>query len=380
MTFQMHPDDVLFFNEVRSAMWVVAKQYELPLKSVEPMAMPEKGMADRLGDCSPSGNIRLVMRCTVDGEFCELSCSPKQVWETASHELAHLRHMNHGPEFQTFWLELNEALQNRNETHREKMIKKLVKMQAQRDGEAKIGNGAAAEAFAGAINRMMIDYELNPSDLDYARGTDDDRVIEMMVDLSKYRINKTKTRVAWQESLARIVSRNHLCTFLLRTGSNQIWFVGTKSHAMVAEYVFGCLVPAADKMSEEARRKFRNECRVKYFPKKDGFPEAYQYREAWLEAFVARVAERLDESRKQAVAETTLPGGESTALMRLSGALKKVDQYIDNKFKARKNSAGSLMGNYGRNNHGAAAGRAAADSMPIGRRGVSGGAKKELGS
>ena len=106
----LHPDDVLFFNEVRNAMFKVARDYALPLKSVSPTSMPAKGMNDFLGRCFHSGEIEIVMRATVDGEWCEAPRTPDLVWKTAAHELSHLRHMNHGHAFQEFQLELEEAL------------------------------------------------------------------------------------------------------------------------------------------------------------------------------------------------------------------------------------------------------------------------------
>jgi hypothetical protein len=384
-TLPLHPDDLLFFQEVSAAMRRVAKAYGLPLRSITHLPMPEEGLSDRLGDCNGAGDIRLVMRAAENGEWADAPRTPEKVWETAAHELAHLRHMNHGHAFQELLIELLDALRNQTEDHKEKLIGKLVKMQKSRDGEAALGNTEAAEAFATAINRMLIENELNPSDLDYARSTDRDPVIELRVDLAKYQIKGSKTRVAWQESLARIVAKGHLCTYLLRSGSNQIWFVGTKSHATVAEYVYGMLVPAAFAMSEQARRDFRNECRRKCnYTKMDGFPEAFGYREAWIAAFVKRVDERLHEARAEAVKEaearetrTTVPGGESQALMRLSGALVKVNAYIDEKFKGKR-GAGALRSKYRDNAAGSAAGRAAADRMPIGRRGVSGSSTRGL--
>ena len=378
----LHPDDVLFFNEVRAAMFRVAKNYSLPLRSVEALAMPEKSMADRLGECSTTGDIRLVMRATVDGRFCEAPSTPDRVWETAAHELAHLKHFNHSMAHQEFTLELIQALRNQQEDHRDKVIKKLVKLQAQAQGERDLGNTEAAEAFAGAVNRMLIEYELHPSDIDYARVQQDDPVVELPVDLSKYRIEKVDRRVAWQESLARVVSNAHLCTFLLRPRSNSIWFVGTKSHATVAEYVYGILVPAAEKMSLKARHDYRCEIRRRHgiepgkaIPR--SITEAFGFREAWLDAFVLRISERMEEARKAAVKEVVdlsdAPGAESMALMRLDGALIKVRKYIDDKFNGRRRGAAPLSRRGGWNSAGRAAGKAAADAMPIGRRGITAG-------
>jgi hypothetical protein len=136
------------------------------------------------------------------------------------------------------------------------------------------------------------------------------------------RSTRRKQRVAWQESLARIVAKSHLCTFLLRPGSNQIWFVGTKSHATVAEYVFGTLVPIANKMS--IKEKYKYGTSASHATVTGRASTAFVKR--GLTRSSSRIAERFDEARKSAVAEAVvdLPcGSESQALMRLDGALVK---------------------------------------------------------
>jgi hypothetical protein len=121
----IHPDDILTFTEVTAAMRRVAAKYDLPLKTISGLPMPKSGMANRLGDCAWSGDIRLVLRCTVDGEWCSDPISPDVVWDTAAHELAHLRHMNHGEAFQDFCEELQVAMNNQREDHKTKILKKL---------------------------------------------------------------------------------------------------------------------------------------------------------------------------------------------------------------------------------------------------------------
>lgn len=368
--FTGHIDDLLFFTEVATAMTAVAKAYTLPLRIVSHLAMPKAGMADRMGQCDVTGHIQLVMRCTVDGQWCDEPLSPAEIWDTAAHELAHLRHMNHGLAFQEFQEEMREALKNQGEDHQEKVLRRLVKLQASKESEAKIGNAEAAEAFASMINKMLIDYELSPSDIDYARTADRDPVIEMQVNLGTYKIRTQKTRIAWQESLARVVAKAHLCTFLLRPRSNDIWFVGTKSHAMVAEYAYGTLVPIIDKLSDVEYYAYLNKCQREGNSKK-----AHGYRPAWLAAFVNRIDERFFETRKVAVADAP---SQSQALMRLDGALMKVRKYVEDKFAAGRGTAGSLSS---ARFHAAGrdAGRAAADRVVLGRRGVSGTSSKGLG-
>jgi hypothetical protein len=68
-----------------------------------------------------------------------------------------------------------------------------------------------------------------------------------------------------------------------------------------------------------------------------------------------------------------MPGSESTALIRLNGALQKVNDYIDHRFGKKRTYANPLNGGAAFHAQGNAAGRAAADRMPIGRKGVTGG-------
>jgi hypothetical protein len=379
----IHPDDVLLFEEVRAAMFRVAKKYRLSLSSVSPEPRPEHASA-YLGVCwSGSGAITLTLRGMDGGVWAKEPRRPEDVWDTAAHELAHLRYPNHGAAFQEFEEELQEAMENQTEDHREKVIRRLVKMQACRDGEAKLGNEEAAESFAAAINRMMLEYELKPSDLDYQRAQQDDPVIQLLVDRQKHGLRTKRTRIAWEETLARVVAKAHLCSFLIREGSNDIWFVGTRSHATVAEYVYAILVREAEKLATKEWGAYYKKC-----ADAGDVTLARGFRSAWLDSFVSRVNERLQAERDAAVREADaafraenpdVPGTQSVALVRIDQALVKVQAYVDAKFKKKRRYAAALNG--GRRDHsdGRAWGRAAADRMPIGRRGVAaGGARGRL--
>lgn len=370
----IHPDDVLLYHDVKAAARRVAVRYNLPLKKIEAMPMPTQGMIDHKGHCTHDGIIRIVFRCTEDGAWCQASRSPEEVWSTVAHELAHLRYWNHGAAHNEFWQELLGALKNQQLDHREKVLARLVKMQKTREGEAALGNLEAAEAFAAAINRMLIEHELNPSDIDYARAADYDPVVEVEVDRQLYKIDEKHVRIAWQEALARVVAKGHLCTFLIRPRTNRITFVGTRSHAVVAEYAYGILVRAAADMSKAAYHQYGLQCGRerglnKWVAGEPGFCES------WLASFVERIAERLELARKEAVTQAAVdvPGGTSQALMRLDGALLKARAYVDDKFKGRK--AHALAYNVTSNTSGAKEGRAAADRMAIGRKGVAQGVK-----
>ena len=242
----------------------------------------------------------------------------------------------------------------------EKILDKLAKLKAAQEGEAKIGNTAAAEAFASMINKMLLQHELSMSDVEMRTQAVDDPIVQLRVDLASYGIKGVRARVGWQEALARIVAQANLCKFLVTPGSNVIHFVGTKAHTVVAEYAFGILTSSADRMSKDARDAYWREHRD------DADFVSGNYRAAWIMGFTSRIAERFAEARREEVraAGANTPGGSSTALVRLDQALVRAQDYIDNKFGGAK-AAPTRMGfgiSVGRE-----AGRAAADKMHLGK-------------
>lgn len=369
MTIELiHPEDILLFDQVRTAMFEVAKEYNLRLREVRVTPNPSLEKS-AMGTCSFSGVIHITMRCrTAAGEWTA-PMSPKEVWDTAGHELAHLKHMNHGLAFQEFELEMQQAMQLRIENKEQKIIDKIVKLQQQADGEAKLGNSAAAESFAAMANKLLLDYELSASDLDYKRNSEKDPVIEKYVDFGKHNMKVCKTRIWWQEELANLIANAHLCRVLIIPGSNRVVFVGTQSHATVAEYVFGTMVPAIDKMAD-----------VEYYAYYDQMArqgkgaEARGYRKGWLKAFVMRLGQRFHDERQKSIARAKADNAmpESQSLIRLGNSMQKVNDYIDNKFKAkRRRYVGELQ--FGRNHAaGIRDGAAAADRINLGQRGISG--------
>lgn len=240
----------------------------------------------------------------------------------------------------------------------DKILDKLSKLKAAQEGEAKLGNAAAAEAFAEMINRMLIQHELSAVDIPVG-GVKDDPIVELLVDSKVHGIKFSSRRIGWQEALARIVGEAHLCKFLVRTGTNYITFVGTKSHATVAEYAYGVLVASADRMSIEARAEWwRTECGGKHL-------ESGNFRAAWINGFVGRIAERFRDAR---MAEVKAATDSSTALVRLSNALTRAQEHIKAKHKGKAASTQMASGCY----EGRMAGRAAADRVALGRKGVEG--------
>lgn len=362
----LHTDDVKLFRRVKALAEQVAEKYQLPLTAIIPH--PDCTYAKSpLGDCATTGVIRLVLRGKeADGSWATEPRAEDNVWATAAHELAHLRHMNHGLQFQQFEVEMQRALENARRQERHARVEKLFKLKQQAESEAQLGNAEAAEAFAATINRLLLDWELSPTELEKREQQKDEPIVELRVNKSAFQIQATKTRVAWQETLADIVAGAHMCRTLIRPKSNDIWFVGTNTHATIAEYVFGTMVPQVEKMSLAAYLELRKALgRSKQSYKANG------YRESWIAGFIDRIWQRFDEAKRAAIRQAVSEGeSESMALVRIDTTKQRVTDYIDNKFKRKRRYADQLSGPKSGHNEGYAAGKSAADALQIGRKGL----------
>lgn len=244
-------------------------------------------------------------------------------------------------------------------TPTEKILDKLAKMKAMRESEEKIGNQEAADAFASAINRLLLQHELSEVDIPNRADVAEEPIVEHLVEPRLHGIKFSRSRVGWQEALATIVADAHLCKILVTSGTNYVTFVGTKQHCAVAEYAYVVLVNAAVKMSKEARDAYWRENRHR-----PDF-ESGNFRAAWLRGFIQRIGERFREERRREVQATSNPG---TAMVHLSKALVRAESYIADKYK--KKAPPTSIGRGCDKGH--RAGKAAADAMNIGQRGVAG--------
>lgn len=242
----------------------------------------------------------------------------------------------------------------------DRILDKLSKLKAAAEGEAKLGNSAAAEAFAEAINRLLIQHELSMGDVPIGGVVADEPIVELTVNPKAHGIKFVSNRVGWQEALARIVGEAHLCKFIVTPGTNYVTFVGTRAHVTVAEYAYGVLAASAARMSMEARNAYWREHRD------DPDFESGNFRAAWIRGFVERIAERFREARRAEVRSSGLSS--SMALMRLDKAIVRASSYVDEKYKQKASATSMAWGcDAGRRE-----GRAAADRMKLGQKGVGG--------
>jgi hypothetical protein len=158
-----------------------------------------------------------------------------------------------------------------------------------------------------------------------------------------------------------IVGKAHLCRILVRPKSNLIWFVGTKRHAEVAEYMLATLQRNLQKIAKEAYERV-------YHEHNGDTSVTKGYIGAFKKGFLTQLAARYEEERQRVVTEhdaaQAAAGETCTALVRLDGAVQRVDRYIDEKFTGKRR-AGAIGGSRRSNDLGLAHGREAANGIAL---------------
>lgn len=228
----------------------------------------------------------------------------------------------------------------------DKVKDRAAKLKAMMDGAKKIGSEEEADAFAAALNRLLIEHDLGMDDVAYAKRAEEP-IIDLVVDQRAHGITFRRKRSPWQEKLAEVVGWANMCRYAVTTGTNHITFIGTKQHAEVAAYLFAVLVRTADALCEAKYRSFyhkqRHTCAICNWPEGDhlglsgghafrpNFAATHGYRESFMYGFVNRLLQRFVEERRQATAENT-----TTALMRIDQSLARVNAHIKDRPNATK--------------------------------------------
>lgn len=251
----------------------------------------------------------------------------------------------------------------------EKVIDKLKKIKAMADGAAAIGSEAEAQAFAEMLQRMLLAHKLEMTDIEFAKMEQDEPVIQRdMVyppnpEAARQYGNVRKTRVAWMERLAGVIARAHFCSIVVYKGTSRLALIGRPDDIMVAEYMIIVLQRAADRLGYLAKQTYKKELA----DAGKSVDLAKGFRESWVTAFTARLADRYEAERR---AQT----GQSTALVRVNKADAAVKDFIrQQRERGRLGKSSSLQGRAAHHHVGHERGRAAADAVDLRANGLKSG-------
>ena len=249
----------------------------------------------------------------------------------------------------------------------EEIIDKLKKIKAHEESAREIGSIDEAEVFAKVFQKLLVDYELSMSDVEFAQMRDTSPIEKTLIDWNEYHVNVGQNiRHMWIECLTTVVVRAYGCAYMIRTGSSHIWIIGRETNRQLAEYVLVMLVRSANSISRKESAAFSRRCR------EEGRPEvSYGYRKSFLMGFVTRIKERLEEAR-----HPTATSG-SIAIVRIDTESDDAQNWMRQTLHTRRASGLTIAAT--ENYIGFRKGQTIANQMDISGRGIGNSPRKELG-
>ncbi len=377
----LHPDDEALFLEAERLAHRLASMIGQEITAFAPMRPTINRFT---GYCYYDGRICVQIRhrnyAKDGGVWAPEPRSWIKISRTVAHEVAHLVHFDHSPEFRDLEQRLVAAIPERpfdRPMDKESLMRRIKKLHEQAKNAKQIGSAEEAAAFAAMVQRLLIRHKIDISDVESVDLTDSDNYVveEEVIDLQSVGIPQARKRCAWLERLAGVIAEHHNCQHLVCPGTNKLWMVGTESSRAVAIYLLQTIVPQLKKATESAYRKARYQGHST-----DGF------RESFRRGYICCIRDRLEKMRVQMMNElveealathgpapvASAPQNTETkdktscrALLVLDAEKAAVQDYV-----APKRTARGISGRSAWNRQGAAAGRKAARNVPLTTNGV----------
>ena len=208
------------------------------------------------------------------------------------------------------------------------IVNKIRKLHAQAEGAKEIGSMAEAEAFAKKVKELMDRHKIDMSQIEF-NDYDEEDVENMVVFWSEYGHKDLKRKEMWTSQLAVTVAMYCNCRVLTRIGSNMVSVWGRKTDLDVVSYTLQTLTPICLKLCKRAYHEIYWEVRPLEPYERKAILKGF--RASWKIGFIQGVQRGLEEAEKK-IAETA----DSTALIRVSGMMEKVDDYLATNMKLKK--------------------------------------------
>lgn len=196
-----------------------------------------------------------------------------------------------------------EVVPEEPETDRLKLLDRIRKLHAKAESARSIGSEAEAASFAAAVQKMLAKYKLSLSDLEMAQMEREEPVGE------GHFFDENRSRADWSDFLVMAIARA---------------LVGRETDRKIAEFMITTLKRTALELSDKEARTFRKQQRRTVG---ETTHENRNFRTAWLNGFVSRVAERYAEDDRETEKEQKKSGGASLIVLR-SKSLAQVDSFV----------------------------------------------------
>jgi len=220
---------------------------------------------------------------------------------------------------------------------RQTALRRIQKLQALAESEARNGNDTAAESAARMAARLMVRHAIEARDVDAAA--------EAAADPMQRRETRTGRQLEWLRALYHCVALANNCTTSIRRNSDCVNFYGRASDCEIAEYL-------AIHLAREIQR--RADAHLRAYRKTYGYTPRGE-RNSFCHSAVSALNLRLQAMRREAMQEATQAHGEaaaSNALVRLDNRLAEALAFAQGhglrkgrKVRYSHNSAGTRAGN-----------------------------------
>ena len=218
------------------------------------------------------------------------------------------------------------------------------------------------------VNKLTLEHKISLSSVNaYDPHNTDESIKDQQVDYVAHGLPLQKRAAKYIWDLAEVIAQANNCRYLVRNGSNRIWFVGRSSDREISTYMF--VIAYRTLLTDcvtEYRKADKNARRL-------GMRSEMMkgWRNSFRMGFVSAVAERLKESREE-VKKTT--SAETFALI-TTGQLVAVNDYVSSNFKG---SARSMSGQSSRNEYGERSGRRSGKNCSLAGGAINGSSIKQL--
>ena len=257
------------------------------------------------------------------------------------------------------------------EKPKEKILDQLRKLNAMAESAAELGNEHEAQAFAAKVQELLTAYKLSQADIRLGEQKPDEPINYTYLAWQDLGLEARRQRIAWTERLGQFVSDAYYCKFVVSNyGGNIGMVIGTETDRKIAVYMFVTLGRFLYDLSE------REYVKAFYRAKAEGNVAGARGFKAGFthHGFLTRLKERFDQEISP---KGEQPLSNSLAIVAVrKDALAKVNEWSRAHLRLKMCAGPRLSDGSG---EGRARGKAAANGLDLGRKGLEGSGTPLLG-
>lgn len=231
------------------------------------------------------------------------------------------------------------------DSKRERMKELARKLKAMADSAEEVGNDAEAKAFAVKMQKVMHQYSIDLSEIEY-QDVRDEKIIQRIVRMSEVGHKDMKRKEVWTRDLALSLATHFFCRVHHYRSSNMLSFVGREEHVESLKCTLAAFIYLTFKLQRKAYHKIYWSVRPpqSHMSVEERRAILKGFKPSWRSGFSTGIAVALKEEiekRKQVEDEGQY------ALIRLKDMMTTVDDYISENvtFSKRQSTSSVYTGN-----------------------------------